>query len=84
MRRIGSPQRSRTQEGMIICRCGWLICNTRQTQARDPGNFLQSRSCLSHRRKKILTIKIEATKAISSGHYQAKRNQPLKQGPIIG
>ncbi|KAL4196527.1 hypothetical protein AMTRI_Chr04g183710 [Amborella trichopoda] len=103
MRRVGGPQQSRTQEGMVVCHCGGLICNTRQTQARDPSKFLQSRSRLSCREEesiglkveplnkclkegkftwqevmvKILTIEIEAKKAMSSRHCRVGKNQPL-------
>ncbi|KAL4201367.1 hypothetical protein AMTRI_Chr02g215710 [Amborella trichopoda] len=78
---------------MIICHCGWLICNTKHTQARDPSNFLQSKSRLFRREEecvglkamhKIPTIEIKARKAINSGHCRAEKNQPLNQGPITG
>ncbi|KAL4183312.1 hypothetical protein AMTRI_Chr11g154570 [Amborella trichopoda] len=82
---------------MIFCRCGGLICNTSQTQARDRNKFLQSKSGLScgeeetSRRGKFTwleamvkkyTIEIEARKAMSLGHCQAELNEPLNQGPI--
>ncbi|KAL4190867.1 hypothetical protein AMTRI_Chr07g26810 [Amborella trichopoda] len=50
MRRVGGPQQSRTQEEMI--------CNTRQTQARDSGNFLQSGSRLSCREEESIDLKL--------------------------
>ncbi|KAL4199264.1 hypothetical protein AMTRI_Chr03g50310 [Amborella trichopoda] len=91
MRRVGGHQQSRIQKGMIIRRCGWLICNTKQTQARYPSNFLQSRSRLSHREEegvdamlKIPTIEIEARNAISSDHCREERNQSPNQRSITG
>ncbi|KAL4199277.1 hypothetical protein AMTRI_Chr03g50380 [Amborella trichopoda] len=95
---------------MIVCCRGWLICNTRQAQARDLEGLLQSRSRLSCREEEgigmkveplgkgpkegkftwqvaivnIPTTKIEARKAMNSGHCRAERNQPLNQGPITG